>query len=949
MVTSRMRLIWFSPLLLSLLVACGSGGGGTAISTAPQAVPATTVALPSTALAESNGCSAAGNPTSFTAPIPAATFAGNVRIEVSGDGFSASAITVGEATFVPLPLDPADDGVTTYTADAESQFVDLGGVSSFAMTDAAVSAETCVKVFDLADASATLMVPDAVSNLYRNDPTQITLSDIGVQVAARQLVEMGMDLTPQNLADQANALLPGTADDVSADNLTEGLVQADFNFVAPEDLTLADTGVLIANRVLIAFGDEPSAENIQLQANVLLPGEENDIADPADITTVPVDNPGAQGNCSFDPSFTFLCDPDAALSMDEAVFTVQVLHAADQEAGVAAIEDAPRFSAIMNGLESLFPNNLLLTSGDLWIPGPFYSAGGDANGRGGEADVRINSAIGWDAAVLGNHEFDLGTDPLESLIEADPGDDFPGTLFPYLGAANLDFTADGNLSNLVVAGGQEANTIPNSIAPSTVVTVGDEQIGIVGATTPTLQQISSPGGVDALPDGFINLDPASIQALAEEIQPEINELIDLGIDKIVLISHLQQLDNEVLLASELTGVDIVIGGGSDTLLANPGNRIRTEFGKDPSGPYPVLLQSATGEPVALVNSDREYRYVNRLIVGFDANGLLAEISPESRPYPADSQGVSEVANLAGSGVTVPDQEVTDAITEVSNVLIELDGTIAGQTDVFLNGERQDVRTQETNLGNVTADANLFEARQTDPMTAVSLKNGGGIRASIGAILPGEEGVRVPPLANPLTGKEDGDVSLLDIQNALRFNNGLVLLTVSAAELKDIIEHGLANIGGGQTLQVGGIRLSYDPAGTAIAFDADGTVTTPGTRVQSLAIVDDTGAVTDVIVEAGAVAGDPERPIRIVTLNFLADADDETPGLGGDGYPYPAFGENRVDLFEGAEDTPFGPDGREQNALADFLAVSSPVMDADTPPEEDERIQNLDVRADTVLD
>ena len=38
----------------------------------------------------------------------------------------------------------------------------------------------------------------------------------------------------------------------------------------------------------------------------------------------------------------------------------------------------------------------------------------------------------------------------------------------------------------------------------------------------------------------------------------------------------------------------------------------------------------------------------------------------------------------------------------------------GKTGVYLAGDRGDVRTQETNLGNLTADANLWYARQFDP-------------------------------------------------------------------------------------------------------------------------------------------------------------------------------------------------------------------------------------------
>ncbi len=629
----------------------------------------------------------------------------------------------------------------------------------------------------------------------------------------------------------------------------------------------------------------------------------------------------------FDAGFELQSDPTAFLSTDPIDFTVQVLHAADQEAGVAAVEDAPRFSQVIEALADEFSNTLRVTSGDLWIPGPFY------NVTGGVADVQINNHLGWQAAVLGNHEFDFGPGTLGGLI----GDSDDGTDFPYL-SANIDFSNEGSLSGLTVAGGLEASTIPRSIAPSTVITVDGEEFGVVGATTPRLPEISTAGNVIVSPSGATD-----IPGLAAIVQAEVDALTATGIDKVLVLAHLQQIQNEIQLAGLLRDVDIIVAGGSDTLLANPGDRIRTEFGKDPSGVYPLLFNSATNEPVAVVNTDREYRYVGRLIAGFDSNGLLANIGIESRPYPADDQGVAETGNAPADPTVVAEVEA------VEDVLLTVDGTFFGSTDVFLNGERQDVRTQETNLGNLTADANLAAAQATDSSTVVSFKNGGGIRASIGAVLPGDEGLRVPPLANPLTGKQEGQISQLDIQNALRFNNGLTLLTVSPQELKDLIEHGVANIGGGQTIQVGGLSFSYDPNGTPIVFNGDGTVATPGTRVQSVALIDADGEVTDVIVENGVVAPGAPSNIRLVTLNFLANVrSDENPGLGGDGYPFPAFGENKVELFVG-DDTTFEAMGREQQALANFLTnLGAPFDEADVAPEQDTRIQNLSVRTDTVL-
>jgi 2',3'-cyclic-nucleotide 2'-phosphodiesterase (5'-nucleotidase family) len=595
--------------------------------------------------------------------------------------------------------------------------------------------------------------------------------------------------------------------------------------------------------------------------------------------------------------------------------TLQILHASDLEGGVDAIDDAPRFAAVVEALEADAAAqgipSILLSAGDNYLPGPFFSAAADSSVRStlqtiydqffglpadsldiresvGRIDITNMNIIGFDASAIGNHEFDAGTSTFEDIVATDiRGSEFGdvrwlGTQFPYL-SSNLDFT-DSNLEGLFTS-----EILPNTafqstpddldaagdapkIAPATIIERDGELIGIVGATTPLEASITSIGDVTVRNPGAGTND---MVALATIIQPVIDQLLAQGINKIVTISHLQQFQLEEELIPLLRGVDVAIAGGSDTIVADNTDRLRA--GDEATEVYPVITQNLDGDPAIVLSTDGEYSYVGRLVLEFDDNGVIntTSINPNiSGAYATDDQGVNDLwstilpgqdpfaAGTKGGAV----EALTGSVVDVVNTN---DAQVFGFTAAFIEGRRTEVRTQETTLGNLSADANLFAAQQVDPTVQVSIKNGGGIRAPIGEIV-GDAGTELAPQANPQSGKPTGGVSRLDIENTLRFNNQLSLLTLTAAQLQEVIEHGVAATAPGNTPgqfpQVGGISFSFDPN------------LPEGQRVQSLAILDDRQNIVDVVVENGQLVGDPDREIRVVTLNFLAD--------GGDNYPFP---------------------------------------------------------------
>lgn len=616
-----------------------------------------------------------------------------------------------------------------------------------------------------------------------------------------------------------------------------------------------------------------------------------------------------------------------AVELDDTPFPLQLLHVSDIDstAPVEALNNVKGFSALLGRFRAdpiLGPHSLTVSSGDNWIPGPRYNAANDPRldavlGRRGfgRGDVALLNAMGFAASAVGNHELDRGPAEFVSVIAAEGP--WPGAAFPYL-SANLDFADDPATAPLLGQAGASAG-----LAATATVSVAGQTIGLVGASTPTLPSITNPGAIGVAPP-----DATDLAALAAVIQHGVNQLRAVGVNKLVLLAHMQQIAVEQALAPRLRGVDIIVAGGSNTRLCDADDLLWP--GDIVDGPYPIVSAGADGRPVLIVNTDGDYKYLGRLVVAFDAWGVIdaARLDPASNGAWATSR-----EGLDRLGLTAADAD--PGLTAVADGLLavvrEKQALVLGLSDVYLNGDRDSVRRQETNLGDLTADALRWFARQQDPSVSIALKNGGGMRSSIGLVLypPGATDLATARALPPY----GGQVSQLDVEGALAFNNGVTLLTLSAARLWEVLEYGFAASAPGATPgqfpQVSGLMVAWDPR------------LPPGARVRELAVVDDDGVATDWLVRAGELQGDPARRLRLVTLSFLAN--------GGDGYPLPRLADgDRVELTQ-PPTAPrsgrftFAADGSEQDVLAEYLAefhASRPYAEPETPPAQDRRISDL---------
>ena len=153
------------------------------------------------------------------------------------------------------------------------------------------------------------------------------------------------------------------------------------------------------------------------------------------------------------------------------------------------------------------------------------------------------------------------------------------------------------------------------------------------------------------------------------------------------------------------------------------------------------------------------------------------------------------------------------------------------------GEREDVRSRETNLGNLIADGLLAAFPQAD----IAFANGGGIRNSIDA----------------------GDITLGDVIEVHPFGNTIVTFDLTAAQVLEALENAVSQVedGSGRFLHVSGMSFTWDQRRA------------PGERVVSVDV-------------AGAPL-DPGASYTIVTNNFIA--------AGGDGYEVFTQGQNFFDM------------------------------------------------------
>lgn len=276
----------------------------------------------------------------------------------------------------------------------------------------------------------------------------------------------------------------------------------------------------------------------------------------------------------------------------------------------------------------------------------------------------------------------------------------------------------------------------SQVFPGTVrFMAGDEMIVVFGLTTPETRVTTKPSNV-------ANLDFEDPVEVATTLTRRITHTQDRVA---VALTHLGY-DEDLKLGAAVPALDVIVGGHSHTEV-------------------PVAQRAGN----AIVVQAKSYgEFLGRLDLTVD-DGRVTDY--EYRLVPMDA--------------TAPENAQVEAIVEqYAAQLEEAMKRVVGHTTVFLDGEREHVRSGETNLGNVITDAMRVVSG-----APIALQNGGGIRASI----------------------EAGDITLADILTVLPFGNEVATVELTGAQLREILQRSISEPRPhGGFLQVSGLKITVDP-------------------------------------------------------------------------------------------------------------------------------------------
>lgn len=416
-----------------------------------------------------------------------------------------------------------------------------------------------------------------------------------------------------------------------------------------------------------------------------------------------------------------------------------------------------RVIAMYKAFEASGGNLLKLHAGDATTGDLYYTL------FKGEADAAMMSQVCFDAFELGNHEFDEGDAGLKRFLD-------------YLKAGSCNTAVLGaNITPKLGSSPLALTSATDYIQPYTIKDYGGEKVGIIGINIAGKTKNSS--------------NPDSTTTFANEqitAQKYIDDLKSQGINKIVLLSH-YGYDNDLELANNLSGVDVIVGGDSHTLLG--GDRL-TKLGLTPSGSYPTKQTNKDGDPVCIVQAWQYSNAVGQLDVRFDAYGKVTNCRGTPRVLIGHSfkRDGKEVTGTARKAIIAqiqalpelqaiePDANaetlLADYAAKVEVMTKEVIGTAAENLCLvrFPGEDRSTIcepavtQSRGSDISNIVAKAFLEMSNTSD----ICIQNGGGVRTDVAA----------------------GNITIGTAYTLLPFANTLTEIDMTGQQILDVLEESI---------------------------------------------------------------------------------------------------------------------------------------------------------------
>ncbi len=379
----------------------------------------------------------------------------------------------------------------------------------------------------------------------------------------------------------------------------------------------------------------------------------------------------------------------------------------------------------------------------------------------GEIVVDVMNFVGYDYLVPGNHDFNFGFERLKELSEK--------ANFKVI-ASNIVYEDSGNYV----------------FEPYDIIEINGVKLGVFGMATPETVYKSSPKNTE----GLVFTD------YLKAAETSIEELKDKNVDLIIMLSHLgldlSSSERSDIVADTVEGINLIVDAHSHT----------------------VLEEAMMVGDTMIVQAGSGHDYIGKI-----------KASSVENQIQLDYQLIKADVDVDAGEIELPTNEETDKYIEsITDEVNKITKEVVGYTDVYLEGTREIVRTKESNLGSVLAQAAL-----NDTGADVALLNGGGIRASI----------------------DIGDITKEEIYTVLPFGGNMATVKILGKDLLAAMEFSVDSYPepAGKFMHVAGMEVKFNPEKE------------PGNRIVSI-----------------TKDGNPlelDKEYKIVTGNFIA--------VGGDGY------------------------------------------------------------------